>query len=215
MKNHEVFEGVIEDVQDAFDNAPVCNPDGVDGINLHIQYDQEIPHKPVIQTYSFIGSDLVRTWKGFDDLKNKYFGTKDEKNDNPDVNNTLLAKSKIVHYAIFAHAIDDIDNTMSGLSRGIPGMDFIVSLGNWYPNVSGHNNGNADHQTGTLMHELGHNLGLDHGGIDGINCKPNYESVMNYLGQIPFFKPVALYKLDYSRTELSAVNESSIAQDVN
>jgi hypothetical protein len=30
------------------------------------------------------------------------------------------------------------------------------------------------------MHELGHNLGLMHGGNDDILCKPNYISVMNY-----------------------------------
>ncbi|MFI7690035.1 hypothetical protein ACIBQ6_13240 [Nonomuraea sp. NPDC049655] len=31
-----------------------------------------------------------------------------------------------------------------------------------------------------LMHELGHNLNLRHGGADDVNCKPNYVSVMNY-----------------------------------
>ncbi len=33
------------------------------------------------------------------------------------------------------------------------------------------------------MHELGHNLGLQHGGADDWNNKPNYLSVMNYLFQ--------------------------------
>lgn len=42
---------------------------------------------------------------------------------------------------------------------------------------------------GTLMHELGHTLGLDHGGsIDlpdaNVNCKPGYTSVMNYTYQL-------------------------------
>jgi len=37
-----------------------------------------------------------------------------------------------------------------------------------------------NHDPGTLMHELGHNLNLQHGGGDGTNCKPNYVSVMNY-----------------------------------
>jgi hypothetical protein len=31
------------------------------------------------------------------------------------------------------------------------------------------------------MHELGHHLGLDHGGLDDLNYKPNHLSVMNYL----------------------------------
>ncbi len=34
------------------------------------------------------------------------------------------------------------------------------------------------------MHELGHNLGLRHGGFQDLNYKPNYRSVMNYLFQI-------------------------------
>ena len=30
------------------------------------------------------------------------------------------------------------------------------------------------------MHELGHTLGLQHGGADDVNLKPNYLSVMSY-----------------------------------
>ena len=33
---------------------------------------------------------------------------------------------------------------------------------------------------GALLHELGHNLGLGHGGHEDANCKPNYVSLMNY-----------------------------------
>lgn len=37
------------------------------------------------------------------------------------------------------------------------------------------------HDPATVMHELGHTLGLGHGGRgDSRNCKPNYMSVMNY-----------------------------------
>ena len=35
------------------------------------------------------------------------------------------------------------------------------------------------------MHELGHNLGLRHGGVDNANCKPHHASVMNYAYQFP------------------------------
>lgn len=30
------------------------------------------------------------------------------------------------------------------------------------------------------MHEIGHTLGLRHGGFDDVNYKPNYPSIMNY-----------------------------------
>jgi hypothetical protein len=33
---------------------------------------------------------------------------------------------------------------------------------------------------GTLFHELGHTMGLWHGGNENNNCKPNYVSTMNY-----------------------------------
>lgn len=40
------------------------------------------------------------------------------------------------------------------------------------------------HHVGTFLHELGHNLFLDHGGADAINYKPNYLSIMNYAWQM-------------------------------
>ena len=140
MKQHGVYEGVLNTLIEKFQAAKVCNPGNEpDGIKLHIQYDQQIPHQPFVQT----------CWEGFDELKKKYFGTNDEKEDNPNVNNALLAKSKIFHYAILSHAIEEENDSTSGISKGIPGMDFIVSLGNWKsggPTPTGHYNGNDKHQ---------------------------------------------------------------------
>jgi hypothetical protein len=89
----------------------------------------------------------------------------------------------------------------------------MVTLGLW------------DNQTGTtfvqgstLLHELGHNLGLKHGGVvrSGAieaNCKPNYQSVMNYLFQVhglllPGGSPV----IDLSRQELPPLTESALSE---
>jgi hypothetical protein len=60
----------------------------------------------------------------------------------------------------------------------------------------------------TLMHELGHALGLHHGGRDDINGKPNYLSVMNYTFQ--FRDLVADRPLDYSRWALPPLDEHAL-----
>ena len=42
----------------------------------------------------------------------------------------------------------------------------------------------TNQQASTIMHELGHNLNLQHGGNESTNYKPNYWSIMNYMYQL-------------------------------
>jgi hypothetical protein len=108
----------------------------------------------------------------------------------------------------------------SGLGL-LPGNDLIVALGCNFAGTTG----NTDQQAGTMMHELGHNLGLDHGGphklIAGgtttlvsstdytMNCKPNYLSVMSYTRQMPGYLATSTWEsnaLDYSHTALAPIS---------
>ncbi|AIC14805.1 zinc metalloprotease [Nitrososphaera viennensis] len=73
------------------------------------------------------------------------------------------------------------------------------------PFQGNHQVGNREQQAGAFMHELGHNLGLRHGGGVDINCKPNYLSVMNYAFTFP--APVSNRPLDYSRSALATLDE--------
>ncbi|MGY8799847.1 MAG: hypothetical protein ACKVG4_13835, partial [Longimicrobiales bacterium] len=73
------------------------------------------------------------------------------------------------HYAMHPHSYDN--GGSSGFAE-INGDDMINSTLNFY--------GNYQAVAGTIMHELGHNLGLRHGGNESANYKPNYNSVMNY-----------------------------------
>jgi uncharacterized repeat protein (TIGR01451 family) len=70
--------------------------------------------------------------------------------------------------------------------------------------------GNRAQQAGTFMHELGHTLGLRHGGGDDINDKPNFLSLMNYAFQaydVPAQPGVLPGGCDYSRDALATLNE--------
>ena len=93
------------------------------------------------------------------------------------------------------------------------GGDLMVTLGLW------------DQQTGTpfvqgstLLHELGHNLGLRHGGVvpSGAiepNCKANYQSVMNYIFQVRgLLTPPGVPTVDLSRQQLPALGEAALVE---
>lgn len=63
---------------------------------------------------------------------------------------------------------------------------------------------------GTFMHELGHTLGLRHGGQDELNRKPNYLSIMNYMFQLTGL--VGTNDIDYSSFVLPVIDEESILE---
>src|SRR4030043_695202 len=58
------------------------------------------------------------------------------------------------------------------------------------------------------MHELGHTLGLPHGGDVAVNYKPNYLSIMNYAFEFNTWKPTR--PLDYSHGSCIDLKEDGL-----
>jgi hypothetical protein len=169
---------------------------------LHVIIDERaLPH---MDTTRFPGFNTQTGW-GFDQVKQCHFGTPSERvgtTSDPQCGwanpaNRLIKKA-IFHYALFVHA-QAANPTSSGIAE-VFGNDIMISLGSFTGGV-----GSTDEQAGTLMHELGHNLRLNHGGgeFDNINCKPNHLSVMSYSRQFSNF--VSNRMLDYSRDAVSVM----------
>jgi len=106
----------------------------------------------------------------------------DYKRDNLDVRRKL-----IFHYTVMGSSQNaDGSCGASGLGE-VNGNDFIITMGNCQlTNTAGISlTYLINAQAATFMHELGHNLGLMHGGFETNNYKPNYYSIMNYMYSFP------------------------------
>jgi hypothetical protein len=198
MEHHKPSNAVITAVIDSFADAPqalVNNPDEMKGITLHVEIDEQIPHQ-----------DNLAMWAGFDTIKKDKFGTSTQRMDEAE----LDAKKFTYRYALFIHKMQGTGSSGRG---ELPGNDFVVSLGGFRTtDTNGHQVGSIGEQSATLMHEMGHTLGLRHGGDDDVNCKPNYLSIMSYSFQFPSLVPSR--PLDYSRDTLATLNENNLTESI-
>lgn len=96
------------------------------------------------------------------------------------------SRMQIFHYLLFSNSQNLNGSAGSSGLAEVSANDLIVSLGNWSLSKvdTDETNKLINYQASTIMHELGHNLGLLHGGNENDNYKPNYFSIMNYLYQL-------------------------------
>jgi hypothetical protein len=95
-----------------------------------------------------------------------------------------LRRRNIFHYLLMGNSQNA--NGSNGGAWGIAeviGNDLLVTMGNssFATTTGSPLNLLINQQAAAIMHELGHNLGLRHGGNEDTNYKPNYWSTMNYL----------------------------------
>ena len=182
--NTGAFDQAVNRVVDSFAKAPVNNPDNVNGINLHIISSEGVGAYPE-----------VISWNDFTNIKNAFFGNPDERAESA----IIKAKKLVFHYCLFANK-----QVGNGSGRGEwPGNDFLITLGS---------SPEKDDLAATFMHELGHNLGLHHGGNEPLNYKPNYISVMNYMFQLDSYgtgRPLDFSVGNHNPLVESNLNENS------
>lgn len=133
------------------------------------------------------------------------------------IDNFTRARWTTFRYCLFANQYDAGDgNRSSGIAENIPGQFFIVAS----DCIGGSNHDTA--LAGTIMHELGHTLGLSHGGVhtDNVNgeivnnhdnYKPNHLSIMNYSYQFSGLRTVlGDYIANYQDFELPEIDENHV-----
>jgi uncharacterized repeat protein (TIGR01451 family) len=244
---HRPRAAAIRQVVQGFANAPVGNPDGTMGIQLHVDvgpaYGAGVVamvagSNGVTGTFGDYGGggdvipepgNAILDWDGAPGTPGTSFFS---------VKSMNTARDSLFRYVIFAHQTNQrraTNDCTSGVAKGIPGVNFMVTLGGttatpradgstncWATDAGGQSVGSQADQAGTLMHEFGHVLGLKHGGTDSVNNKPNYLSVMNYSFQacgvpsapVLFGSSPLPGGCDYSRVDLPTagvgLNEASL-----
>ncbi len=203
-------EEVFDEVENVFANAPLTNHDGTQGISIHFLVDEtDIP----------LEDDIGAEW--FNTAGKVFFGTQEERQH---TNSDAILKSKtedfLFHYVFFVNKYEG----ENGGAGEMPGNDLVIANRQGFLGIL---NNSLEVQSSKLLHELGHNLGLGHGGRiqdeensqttipDDTNCKPNYLSAMSYARSYNiyygFFELRTLPRVfDFSSEVLPPLNENAL-----
>ncbi|MFN8150289.1 MAG: VWA domain-containing protein [Solirubrobacterales bacterium] len=196
---HPPSTAALERIVNAYANAPVQNPDGEDGISAHFDAGAFTPD-------SGIPPDLREPAPlGHEDVAIK--GSEPSVEDEDRVFRQLAKRfpqdrRALFTFVAYVHDIETPENGYLGLASAVPG-DTVM--------IAGRRMDDSQKESATLFHELGHTLGLRHGGDDDVNGKPNYLSVMNYDNTFPGGIQIGdKVVIDYSAWDLPDLDERKL-----
>lgn len=186
----ELSDGTFSDMKSAFAAAPLSNPDGVDGVNLHIERGASVP-KGIVGDFTLNKPDIqkVATYSGFAG------GPEIGGNGVPQIFHWLLNFSTTGSNVI---GLSYIQGGFGYTAFPISGFEAALNV-NQLPGSAG-----DFVQASNAVHEFGHQLGLlHHGATSTPTNDPTYKSVMSY-AYSNFGIPGGLFglshRIDYSRT---------------
>jgi Mg-chelatase subunit ChlD len=196
----------------AFADAPVDNPDGTTGIRLHIdagpltsEADAAVrtddlgggpidEHTEVLYPSGPGIENRAEQQAILDRLADDWF---------PPEREALFTRVLYVH-DIYTHD----GGVYSGQASGVPSDTVLMAAVTLRSSTF--------FEAAVLMHELGHTLGLRHGGYDDLIGKPNYVSIMNYdvMYGLGLFRDNEDGIVDYSMFELATLDEASLDETI-
>ncbi len=156
LHSHRPSQEVLDALVAAFAAAPVLNPDGSMGVALHID---------VGQGGGYTGGNAIVGGGACPVSGPAVLGEIRAANFAPE-------RFGYFRYALMAHVVrrGPFCTQGSGVTYELVSDEFVIGMSRGSTPMA---------LAGTFMHELGHTLGLDHGGDECANRKPNYHSVMN------------------------------------
>ena len=207
-KSYKPSEKALYKVYEAFKNSPNGK------INIHIDAGPDstdfVTGKKWSEYPGGAGGNLI---SGTADWTKKDYKAEWEKTQSE---NFSFWRRKVFRYAIFLNGFYLQNNKVSyGQATEAVGIQsFLIASGMSEITAKLENIDFDLFIARNFMHELGHTLGLKHGGCDDINNKPNYISIMNYtftMVGLPCANINYPYaELDYSRWELPSLNENRL-----
>ena len=190
---HPPTQIALQRVVDAFASAPIRNPDGSTGIDVRFDAgsytpDGGIPEElrvPVLlehRDHAAENRSSAAANAAFERLARAY----------PPERRAVFTLVSYVH--------EIAPEGPAGKASGLPG-DSVMIADEQLPS--------DDLEAVALFHELGHTLGLRHGGADHVNGKPNYPSLMNYDHALAGGVQIGEKRvLDYSRWDFDELDET-------
>jgi len=199
--SHRPTPAMLSAVANAFANAPIANSDGTTGIRVY--QDLSPSGNPNSESNFVADADGIIVGEIGDPDYETYMDNNFEPN-----------RKHYFHWVLFAHSYNGSNSTGQAT---LGGDKMLITMGCSFADVS--------YVSKTIMHELGHNLNLNHGGPrripvggpfnpeQGCNWKPNYNSVMNYKFQssgVADCTMHAAYVADFSHGTRRTLDENNV-----